>query len=190
MAITLTANGVIWPNGVHQTSTPFMYQHVNATSWAITTSFVQAITSPDWQTPARASGNLYLYLPQRNDGGTWGGGYTRLFYRINSGGWVNMGHSGYSQCDSVMSASGAGRIDCQTSIFNFDFSSITSNFTVAFRIDTLRHDGEGSMNGSCDITTGGNSTYTFNYAANGTRTPTGGAYSAAHMVWLGVGYGA
>ena len=33
----------------------------------------------------------------------------------------------------------------------------------------------------------GDSTYTFNYDADGNRTNVGGAYSCGHIIWLGQG---
>ena len=86
-----------------------------------------------------------------------------------------------------MAYNGGGRIDTQTSVFNFDFSDYTSNFTVAFRMDYLTHNGNGGVNSSCDVTTGGDSTYTYNYDASGNRSAVGGNYSVAHMIWLGQG---
>ena len=87
-----------------------------------TGSWSQTITSPDWGCPMRSVGTLYCYIPVRNDGGSWGGSYSRLYYRINSGSWEDCGNSGYSQTDTVMAYNGGGRIDTQTSVFNFDFS--------------------------------------------------------------------
>ena len=169
-------------------SGPFMYNHRDGSGWGMNTgSWSQTITTPDWGCPMRSVGTLYCYIPVRNDGGSWGGARARLYYRINSGSWEDCGNSGYSQTDTVMAYNGGGRIDTQTSVFNFDFSDYTSNFTVAFRMDYLTHNGNGGVNSSCDVTTGGDSTYTYNYDASGNRSAVGGNYSVAHMIWLGQG---
>ena len=86
-----------------------------------------------------------------------------------------------------MAYNGNGRIDTQTTVFNFDFSDFTSNITVAFRVDINGHSSSGSLNGSCDVTSGGDSTYTFNYDSSGNRSSVGGAYSCAHIIWMGQG---
>ena len=165
-----------------------MYNHRDGSGWGMNTgSWTQTITTPDWGCPMRSVGTLYCYLPVRNDGGSWGGSYSRLYYRIDGGSWIDCGHGGYSQTDTVMAYNGGGRIDTQTSVFNFDFSDYTSNFTVAFRMDYLTYNGNGGVNSSCDVTTSGDSTYTFNYDAGGNRSAVGGNYSVAHMIWLGQG---
>ena len=188
MATVVSGDGYTIGSNPEVQSGPFMYQHRDTSSMGFNTSnWTQTITSPDWQTPKRCVGDCYLYLPVRNDGGNWGGNYTRLYYRINSGGWNLCGHSGYSQTDTVMAYQGNGRIDTQTTVFNFDFTDFTSNFTVAFRVDINAHSSNGSLNGSCDVTSGGDSTYTFNYDASGNRSSVGGAYSCAHIIWMGQG---
>jgi len=186
MPVTLTGSGIIYPSGT-QSSAPFMYSHINTAGVSIGASAVTLMTTPDWQCPAKSNGVFWMYLPQRNDAGTWGGHHIPLYYRINSGNWVGMGQSGYSQTDTTMGHNGGGRIDTQTQCWNFDFSSITSNFTVAFRVDGYRHDGDGAYLNSCDCTSGGDSTYTFNHNAAGTKTASGGAYSCGHIAWYGVG---
>jgi len=187
MPTTLTANGVQYDNGVEISSVPFMYQWIEDNSSGINSSFSTHTTTPDWQMPARSKGTLYFYFPQRNDNGSWGGGYLRIYYRINSGNWVNLGHSGYSQCDSIM-VDDAQRIDSQCQSFSFDWTSISSNFTVAFRFDFEYYDGNGSVIGSCATTNSGNSTYTVYHDADGNPTNYGGCYSRSHICLIGQGY--
>ena len=188
MATVVSGDGYTIGSNPEVQSGPFMYQHRDTSSMGFNTSnWTQTITTPDWKTPKRCVGDCYLYLPVRNDGGNWGGNYTRLYYRINSGGWNLCGHSGYSQTDTVMAYQGNGRIDTQTTVFNFDFTDFTSNITVAFRVDINGHSSNGSLNGSCDVTSSGDSSYTFNYDANGNRSSVGGAYSCAHIIWMGQG---
>ena len=188
MATVVSGDGYTIGSNSEIKSGPFMYNYRDTSSRNFSNgSWSQTITTPDWGTPLRCVGTCYLYLPVRNDGGNWGGNYTRLYYRINSGGWNLCGHSGYSQTDTVMAYQGNGRIDTQTTVFNFDFSDFTSNITVAFRVDINAHSSNGSLNGSCDVTSGGDSTYTFNYDASGNRSSVGGAYSCAHIIWMGQG---
>ena len=188
MATTVDGEGYQIGSNNKIYSGPFMYNHRDGSGWGMNTgSWSQTITTPDWGCPMRSVGTLYCYIPVRNDGGSWGGARARLYYRINSGCWEDCGNSGYSQTDTVMGYNGGGRIDTQTSVFNFDFSDQTSNFTIGFRVDMQGHSASGSLNGSTDITSGGDSTYTFNYDGSGNRTNVGGAYSCAHIIWLGQG---
>lgn len=188
MATTVSGDGYTIGSNNEVQSGPFMYNHRDTNGYGWTTgSWSQTITTPDWKTPKRCVGTCYLYLPVRNDNGDWGGNYTRFYYRINSGSWELCGHSGYSQTDTIMAWNGGGRIDTQTSVFNFDFTGQTSNFTIAFRVDFQGHSGNGNLNSSSDVTSGGDSTYTFNYDADGNRSSVGGAYSCAHIIWLGQG---
>ena len=188
MATTVDGEGYQIGSNNKIYSGPFMYNHRDGSGWGMNTgSWTQTITTPDWGCPMRSVGTLYCYLPVRNDGGSWGGSYSRLYYRIDGGSWIDCGHSGYSQTDTVMAYNGGGRIDTQTSVFNFDFSDYTSNFTVAFRMDYLTYNGNGGVNSSCDVTTSGDSTYTFNYDAGVNRSAVGGNYSVCHMIWMGQG---
>ena len=49
------------------------------------------------------------------------------------------------------------------------------------------HSTTGYFNGDSDVTSSGDSTYTFNYDADGNRSNVGGAYSCGHCIWLGQG---
>lgn len=187
MAASLTAEG--YQVGTRNVkSSPFIYSYVRGSSTSINSSWTTHLTTPDWQLPAYSQCILYWYFPQRNDGSSWGGGYLRNYYRINSGGWQYLGHSGYSQTDTIMSYNGGGRIDSQCQSLQFDFSSLTNNFTLAFRFDFLRYNGDGAVVGSCSCTTGGDSTYTFYNNASGQRIPYGGCYSVSHVALVGQGY--
>ena len=188
MATTVSGDGYTIGSNSEIQSGPFMYNYRDTSSRNFSNgSWSQTITSPDWGTPKRCVGTCYLYLPVRNDNGSWGGNYTRFYYRLNSGSWINCGHGGYSQTDTVMAYNGGGRIDTQTSVWNFDFTDQTSNFTIGFRVDMNGHSASGSLNGSTSVTSGGDSTYTFNYDGSGNRSNVGGAYSCAHIIWLGQG---
>ena len=188
MATTVSGDGYTIGSNNEVLSGPFMYQYRDCGSVTYNTSgWTEVFQSPDWKTPKRSVGTCYLYLPVRGDGGDWGGNYVRLYYRVNSGGWNNCGHGGYSQTDTVMGNSGGNRIDTQCSVFNFDFTDQASNFTIAFKIDMQSHSTTGYFNGDSDVTSGGDSTYTFNYDADGNRSAVGGAYSCGHCIWLGQG---
>ena len=188
MATTVSGDGYTIGSNNEVQSGPFMYQYRDCSSVTFDSSnWTNIINSPDWGTPKRSVGTCYLYLPVRNDSGSWGGNYTRFYYRINSGSWTSCGHSGYSQTDTIMANTQAGSIDTQCTVWNFDFTGNTSNFTIGFRVDMQAHSGNGYFNGDSDVTTGGDSTYTFNYDANGNRSAVGGAYSTGHVIWLGQG---
>ncbi len=188
MATTVSGDGYTIGSNNEVLSGPFMYSYRDGGSVGFSDSqWTTVFSTPDWETPKKCVGTCYLYLPVRNDGGSWGGNYTKFHYRINSGSWVGCGHSGYSQTDTVMAYNDGGRIDTQCSVWNFDFTGQTSNFTIGFRIDMMSHSSSGSFNGSCDVTTSGDSTYTFNYDGSGNRTNVGGAYSTGHIIWLGQG---
>ena len=188
MATTVSGDGYTIGSNNEVQSGPFMYSYRDGTSVSYNTSgWVTVMTTPDWGTPKKCVGTCYLYLPVRNDGGTWGGNYTRFYYRLNSGAWNSCGHSGYSQTDTVMGNDGGGRIDTNCSVWNFDFTGQANNFTIGFRIDMYAHSGNGYFNGDSDVTTSGDSTYTFNYDGNGNRSAVGGAYSTGHVIWLGQG---
>lgn len=187
MATSLTQKGLNI-DGTTISSVPFMYNYVQGSSTSITSGWTTHMTTPDWQLPPKSKAILYFYFPQRNDNGSWGGGYCRVEYRIDSGGWVDLGHSGYSQADTVMSYNGAGRIDSQCQSMSFNFSDRTSNFTVAFRFAFQYYDGNGAVVGSCDCTTGGNTTYTVYHNASGGTTNYGGNYSVSHVCLMGQGY--
>ena len=95
MATVVSGDGYTIGSNSEIKSGPFMYNYRDTSSRNFSNgSWSQTITSPDWGTPLRCVGTCYLYLPVRNDGGNWGGNYTRFYYRLNSGGWINCGHSG------------------------------------------------------------------------------------------------
>ena len=198
MAITLTAEGLTHSGGTFgnsaqgQTSTPFMYHHFESGSTQFYGSWVNFMNSPDWQCPPKTQGILYHYIPTRYDGGSWGGCKVRLYFRINSGGWTDLGQSGYAQNDSTMSYNDGGRIDHQCQSFQFDFSNQTSNFTVAFRWDVADHDGPGGyVNGDSNVDGGGsmgNNGYGGKHDGSGNWTNAGGSTGYAHCAWLGQGY--
>ena len=198
MAITLTAKGIQHSGGTFgqssqsQTTTPFMYHWIDANSYTFTGSWVQYMQTPDWQTPAKTQGILYHYVPTRYDNGSWGGAKVRLYYRLNSGSWVDTGNSGYAQNDSTMSHSGDGRIDHQCQSHQFNFSDQTSDFTVGFRFDIADHDGPGGyVNGDSGIDNGGaigNNGHGGKHDASGNWSNQGGSTGKSHCAWLGQGY--
>ena len=87
-------------------------------------------TTPDWSIPAKSTCRLYYQVPVRNDTESWGGLYSRLYYRINQGSWLSLGDSGYS---SVMLA-GDYSIAYYGCPFTLDFTGETSDFTLGFLV--------------------------------------------------------
>ena len=102
MAFTLTADGFTDGSTFTQSTAPFMYNHTDTAGTSIGSSNVELMTTPDWKTPPKAVGQVWIYLHKEMIL-SWGGHHITMYYRINSGSWVNMGQSGYSQTDTTMS---------------------------------------------------------------------------------------
>ncbi len=81
------------------------------------------------------------------------GMYSRLLYRINSGSWISMGDSGYS---SVM-ITGSYSISYYGNSFNFNFESLTSDFTLGFLIQGAPYDGTANITSSNNVGNGATS---------------------------------
>ena len=68
---------------------------------ATSSTWVDHVQTNAIQVQAQSDFLVYLYVPMRNDGGSWGGGYNKLLIRYRStggawSGWYDLGHSGYS----------------------------------------------------------------------------------------------
>lgn len=140
MPTTLGPTGITFGNGSSLRSTPFRFEHVRTNGLGFGGSyknFADLTQSPDWSLPAKSICNVYINVPCRNDTTSWGGMFTRLYYRVNSGGWTSMGDSGYS---AVM-INNFYSIAYYGTEFNLDFSSITSNFTLGFLIQCAPYNG-------------------------------------------------
>lgn len=140
MPATLGATGVTFGDNSSLRSSPFRFEH-SRTSGAnlggTNRSFTDIMQTSDWSLPAKSRCNVYIHVPCRNDTTSWGGMYTRLYYRVNSGSWISMGDSGYS---AVMN-DGYYQIAYYANEFTLDFSSITSNFTLGFLVSCAPYNG-------------------------------------------------
>jgi len=140
MAATLGATGVTFGDNSSLRSSPFRFEHSRTTGAGLGgtyRSFTDIMQTADWSLPAKSRCNLYVHIPCRNDTYSWGGMFTRIYYRVNSGSWVSMGDSGYS---AIMCA-GYYQIAYYANEFTLDFSSITSNFTLGFLVSCAPYNG-------------------------------------------------
>ena len=153
---TLGSQGITFGDGSSLRSTPFRYTHDftgGVSCGGSNRQYSDITTTPDWSIPAKARCHLYYYVPCRNDTQSWGGMYSRLLYRINSGGWIDMGDSGYS---SVMMTNSYS-IAYYGNSFNFNFESLTSNFTLGFLVQGAPYNSTAVVTSSNNIG-GGSST--------------------------------
>lgn len=176
MAI-LKANGIEFSGGYGlsaskktQTSGWFHYHYQFSSGHSYDTSWTDGgQQSTDWQMPARAMIFVYYYSPTRGDTDNWGGMYTNLHYRINSGSWEDCGHSGYVTRMRTSSYS----ITKHTGFAVFNMSSKTSDFTMGFKINYKAYDGNGNLNdngednGNAGDRTGGNWAFRKNIVVTG-----------------------
>ncbi len=104
---------------------------------------------------------LHYELPARNDS-TWGGGYTKIYYKINGGAWVELGNSGYQ-----LAMGGANTNEGeQTKIIRTDTRTVylkrseltdapaTGDFNIQFKFSHRSYNGTLKINkssGSTDI---------------------------------------
>ena len=151
---TLGSQGITFGDGSSLRTTPFRHTHEFTTGVSCGGSnrqYTNITTTPDWSIPAKAKCHLYYYVPVRNDTQSWGGMYSRLLYRINSGSWIDMGDSGYS---SVMITSSYS-ISYYGNSFTFDFASLTSDFTLGFLVQGAPYDNTANIMSSNSIGSGG-----------------------------------
>ena len=150
---TLGSQGITFGDGSSLRTTPFRHTHQFTSAIdcnAGNRTYTDITSTPDWTIPAKARCHLYYYVPVRNDTQSWGGMYSRLLYRINSGSWIDMGDSGYS---SVMITSSYS-ISYYGNSFNFNFESLTSDFTLGFLVQGAPYDGNARITGSNDVGNG------------------------------------
>ena len=150
---TLGAQGITFGDGSSLRSTPFRQTH-NFTSGVScgggNRNYSNITQTPDWSIPAKARCHLYYYVPVRNDTQSWGGMYSRLLYRINSGSWIDMGDSGYSSCMINNDYS----IAYYGNSFNFNFSSLSSDFTLGFLVQGAPYNNTAVIHSSNSIGSG------------------------------------
>lgn len=156
MSITLTADGLQFDGGSEMKNRVFRDEDKTDATLTYTTSWANGWTTKNFSIPAQSKVLLRYSIPCRNDDyGTWGGGhYSKIYYSINDGAWVDLGHSGYTSCMHTNS----GSITRQTAWHHFDFNTITSDFTIKFLFSHASHTGTGSINGN-SIAAGANQVY-------------------------------
>ena len=101
-------------------------------------------TSPDWSIPKKSQLVMNFRVPIRMDSYSWGGAYIRTFYRVNSGGWVDCGNSGYTTAMGLGKRMISGHDNMQT----FDFLNRTSDFTLGFLVQATHYNDVNMNTGS------------------------------------------
>jgi len=162
MAVTLTGNGLKFDSGSEMRRRVFEYRDFNNTGYTYTTSWSNGWETGNYAIPAKSKCLLRYNIPVRNDAySSWGGGYySRLYYAINNGSWVDLGHSGYS----TAMHNNSGDITRYMNHHHFDFSALTSDFNLKFLFQHISYTSSGEVNGN-DIGGAGQSGY------HGNNTP-------------------
>ena len=97
--------------------TPFYRRHGSSSGSTVSGGWTNIFQSPDWNIPKKCQLVMNFRTPVRNNTYNWGGMYTRTYYRVNSGGWVDCGHSGYTTAMGYNKYMISGHDNMQT----FDF---------------------------------------------------------------------
>ena len=117
---------------------PFYRRAGSQSNYNVGSSYTNIFTSPDWSIPKKSQLVMNFRIPIRQNTTGWGGAYLRTYYRVNSGGWVNCGNSGYT------TAMGSGKymISGHDQMQSFDFLNRTSDFTLGFLIQGRHYDSQ------------------------------------------------
>ena len=130
---------------------PFYRRAGSSSNYSVGSSWTNLFTSPDWSIPKKSQLVMNFRIPIRQNTTGWGGAYLRTYYRVNSGGWVNCGNSGYT------TAMGNGKymISGHDQMQTFDFLNRTSDFTLGFLVQARHYDSSNlDTGGDHDINTG------------------------------------
>jgi hypothetical protein len=156
MAITLTADGLLFDEGTEMKNRVFRDEDKTDSSYTYTTSWSNGWTTKNFSIPAKSKVLMRYNIPCRNDDtASWGGGhYSKVYYSINDAAWVDLGNSGYTSCMHTS----CGSITRYACWHHFDFNSITSDFTLKFLFSHVSYTGTGNINGNA-IAGGANQVY-------------------------------
>jgi len=147
--------GALFQNGVKCMMIKNIFEEYDNQNYGFNTSWAVGRTWTLRNYNANSRLMVYLYVPFRNDSGSWGGLFTQLDYNINNTGWVSMGNNGY-----YMMVSGAD-ILIYSNWFYLPLT-ITSNFTCQFRCQHRTYDGVANINGDSAIGGGTTNSYGIN----------------------------
>jgi len=130
---------------------PFYRRAGSTNNYNVGGSWTNIFQSPDWSIPKKSQLVMNFRVPIRQNTTGWGGAYIRTYYRVNSGGWVDCGNSGYT------TAMGSGKymISGHDQMQTFDFLNKTSDFTLGFLVQGTHYDSQNfDTGGDHDINTG------------------------------------
>ena len=127
--------------------TPFYRRHGSNSSSSVSGGWTNIFQSPDWNIPKKCQLVMNFRCPVRNNTYNWGGMYTRTYYRVNSGGWVDCGHSGYTTAMGYNKYMISGHDNMQT----FDFLNYTSDFTLGFLVQGTHYNSTNYTGGDHNI---------------------------------------
>jgi len=166
MPSTLTSAGIVFDDATLTSlgadslgaKAPFIITQSNTASYSVNNGAVQNTwQTNDFSIPAKSKLTVSYNIPCRHDYEGWGGLHTHLNYRINNGAWVYMGESGYS---AVMHTPSRG-IAHYRNMHHFDFTTLTSNFTLGFLFQHRSYAGTTYINNTSENNLNdGDSTYT------------------------------
>ena len=165
---SITGTALTFSDGTTMGGIPFSYTRSTNNTIAVGTgSWTNSWDTGNFAIPKGSTFKVLIYMPTRQDGGTWGGHYFRFYWMYNDdGNWRELGHSGYGGGEQSMTSNNGGRITHYENEFIFDFRDQSSNFNIKFLFQHLSHSTTTYVNdtGQNNVSDG-NSTYT-GYAAN------------------------
>ncbi len=131
---------------------PFYRRAGSDSNYTVGGGWTSIFTSPDWSIPKKSQLVMNFRVPVRSDRDDWGGMWTRTFYRVDSGGWVDCGDSGYTTAMGTGKRMISGHDHMQT----FDFLNKTSDFTLGFLVQGKNYSGNNNTGGDHNIDTADN----------------------------------
>ncbi len=147
---------------------PFYRRAGSTNNYNIGGSWTNIFQSPDFSIPKKSQLVMNFRVPIRQNTNDQGGAYIRTYYRVNSGGWVDCGNSGYT------TAMGNGKymISGHDQMQTFDFLNRTSNFTLGFLIQARHYN-------AFNMDTGGD-----HNIENGSSTGNSATGVSSHPWWM------
>lgn len=158
LSLTMGSEGLTFndPGNRKNMGKPFFFRSSSNTNYSLTGSWTQGHTTSNFTIPKKSHLITHFHYPIRNDSGSWGGGYSRMYYSVNDSAWIFCGDYGY--CRGAMGTGKAmiSGADWQNA---FDFSGMANDFTVKFRYDHRTHDGSANTGSSHGYSNADNTNY-------------------------------
>ena len=133
----LLAQGLSY-NKVYLDSDTGITRTFNNTS---TESYIEGFQTQDRSFSAFSNVLLHIYVPFRSTSSAWGGLYTKVQFRINSGDWMDLGESGLTS----PIAYGTNTFGAYTNCLLVSTKE-QSDFTLGVRLAHKVHDGTATIN--------------------------------------------